>query len=1754
MDEYIYLNEVERELKRARGPKRITGLLFCFLIIIFVSDARAIIRHPDDGGGNPFAHPSDNIIGKWGSNASCVAIAPDLVITTCHQGGGVGTYVSIAGGSYRVSAVYQATYDGTDLDMRIAQLTGASLTEYVEIYTGSIDSLLNAELTIGGWGKDRGDTIEYGGKPCEYYWASQRSDSLQWCTNICHRFTPLTGIDYLVCDFDGPDPTIDDPATTYEGIIAEYDSGGGWFVYSNGWKLVALSARVERADKARFRRYYLEQFVADPDDFKGPNVTVVADWIDGYVQQHLPNSGPYLTSPSNYTVTAGSRLSFNLYLSDAEGDGFSVACDSKPTGSAFDSSSKTFSWEPDYGSEGSYSAGFTATDDRGKSTSFDIAITVQRGNRSPELDSVSNQAVTETGNLSFSVSASDPDGDTISYSLNNAPSGMQINSSTGAVSWLTDYSDAGSYSITIIASDGSLSDSQLITVTVNNKNRDPQISVSGDTTPKFTDGLNLTVNTSDPDNDGLTVSVNNLPTGAVFNSSTGKITWATDKDDMGDYSFTVNVSDGQANISSNISFTIADDPDYVENYPPVLSPLNEVSADEGTLVTFTAQASDQNGDTITYSLSGAPSGMQINSSTGTVTWSTDYSDAGSYTITVIASDGLLSDSQQVAVTINNKNRSPEISVTGNTAPKFTAGLSLSVNTTDPDNDALTITVENLPTGALFNSSTGMITWSTDKDDVGQYSIRVTASDSQENAISTIVVTIADDPDYVENHNPVMAAISDIAADEGTLFTFTAQASDPDGDTIIYSLANTPSGMQINSSTGTVTWLTGYSDAGSYTITVIASDSSLSDSQQVAVTINNKNRSPEISVSGNTGPLFTAGLELTVSITDPDGDDVTVSVDDLPTGAKYNKASGIISWTTEFEDIGQYTIIVSASDGETDVNKSVTITIADDPAYVDNDPPVIVPVDSISVNEGETIAFALQVSDPDGDSLTVNVSNLPNGAVFVNNTFTWLTGADDIGNYSLLFTVSDGIDTASMTVYMEIKDVNYSPSAKVTGSTKAIAGEPISLVIEASDPDGDVLTYSLKAAPKTMAISGANINWNTSEDDDGTYKFTVIVSDGQDNVSVPVTITLISADQDRESPFIVSTYPADGNIQIPLNPLITITLADYGDGIDYETVSITIDGEDILAGSSISSVADDSDQVLYSSQSSKVVRTGNSSRYTYQYQAEDMFDYDYSPEVIVSAKDLNGNQMPPYSFSFTTEMFSMAAAIPVDEAKSVTGSEYQCDPVISIGQNDIVWSAWCEGPSASRAIQFAPYYNNTGQFDTARTITGTADMASVDIAVDDSGRLYFVWQDNSAGNWDIYAARSSDGITLDIETAVVEGEEDQTAPVITIGENGRLYVAYVVERKTGRDIYLSELDDSLSFISESAVCSYSGQQDNPVIASGPDGDIHIAWEDYRDGNCAVYAASLNNSFTNYIIAANSDQPDIVTDSSGKYLHTAWRSNDDIFYSKIALPLSGKAVTAVNVIDDSTLAAQSGPSICHYSDDKKSRTLVSWTDARNAADNNDYDIYFASVDKASMTNILATVDTNLDCQSASAIASGSSGTPYVLFQELSDSGRQIQMASATLVEATLSRMNVTAADGGCVGIPLEMVDSVDDVSITVPQNALSSDIEMTISRVSNPPSDGQGVTSLFSYDFGPSSTREFRKPLTVVIPYPKQIGGTEVTVYWYNPQTGSYSQTGMSGIETLNINSELNAVRFNTTHFSQYSVSSNFVPWITSSLAE
>ncbi|MEK6888064.1 MAG: putative Ig domain-containing protein [Candidatus Aenigmatarchaeota archaeon] len=94
-------------------------------------------------------------------------------------------------------------------------------------------------------------------------------------------------------------------------------------------------------------------------------------------------------------------------------------------------------------------------------------------NRPPALSQIGNKTVNEENTLTFTVNASDPDNDSLVYSASNLPGGATFDTITQTFSWAPIYAK-GSYQITFTASDGSLSDDETITITVEKPAEKPE--------------------------------------------------------------------------------------------------------------------------------------------------------------------------------------------------------------------------------------------------------------------------------------------------------------------------------------------------------------------------------------------------------------------------------------------------------------------------------------------------------------------------------------------------------------------------------------------------------------------------------------------------------------------------------------------------------------------------------------------------------------------------------------------------------------------------------------------------------------------------------------------------------------------------------------------------------------------------------------------------------------------------------------------------------------------------------------------------------------------------------------------------------------------------------------------------------------------------------------------------------------------------------------------------------------------------------
>ena len=367
-------------------------------------------------------------------------------------------------------------------------------------------------------------------------------------------------------------------------------------------------------------------------------------------------------------------------------------------------------------------------------------------NSAPVLGAIGSKSVDENANLNFVVTATDPDGTTPTISAENLPTGATFNSNT--FDWTPSFNDAGIYNVTFIATDGALSDTEIVAITVNDANRPPTWVSSFD--PIDVDenqAVERPVGAIDLDGDTVIITHSTLPDGAIFGPNflgVDAFQWTPTYDQAGVYEIIFTASDGDLSIVDTLVITVID-----VNRAPVLDAIGAKSGDEGTLISFAVSASDPDGTTPTLSMENSPSGATFLG--GVFDWTPTFLQSGDYDVTFIATDGSLSDSEVVTITVNNVNQPPVLDPIG---PKVvTAGeeLFFSVSASDLDGTFPDLNATPLPGTSEFVDSgngNGYFRWVTEISDSGSYDVTFSATDGEFTDDEVVSITVGEAPKMI----------------------------------------------------------------------------------------------------------------------------------------------------------------------------------------------------------------------------------------------------------------------------------------------------------------------------------------------------------------------------------------------------------------------------------------------------------------------------------------------------------------------------------------------------------------------------------------------------------------------------------------------------------------------------------------------------------------------------------------------------------------------------------------------------------------------------------------------------------------------------------------------------------------------------------------------------------------------------------------------------------------------------------------------
>jgi len=797
------------------------------------------------------------------------------------------------------------------------------------------------------------------------------------------------------------------------------------------------------------------------------------------------------------STSSGEALTFLVSATDPDGDPLTYEETTLPPGAVFDPDAQRFTWTPNATQVGSHAATFRVADGQGGSDTLTVSITVTDGNHPPAFATVSAKSGNEGERLTFTVSATDADGDPLTYAETSLPSGAAFSLATRRFTWTPDFTQAGTHTVTFRVSDGKAEDTLTVNTTIRNVNRPPVFVAADAQTVGEGEVLAFTVSGADPDaDDALTYAAGSLPAGATFTASTRELRWTPAFDQTGSYSVEFTVTDGEGlSDSLVVAVTVGE-----VNRPPSIIAIGAKTVAEKATLVFEVIATDADaGSDLDYTATSLPSGATFASDTHVFRWTPTHGQSGSHTAAFEVTDGSLRSSITVQIDVTDVGRSPSFSAAADQVVDEGNVITFRVLASDPDpGDTLTYSALALPDDATFNEGTRTFRWEPTYNQAGPYSLdfQVVDSTGLTNSL-TVGITVQN-----TNRPPTLTPVNAGPILEGQTLGFVVEAEDLDtDDTLTFAAPVLPDGATFDPATQRFRWTPGFDQQGDHAIEFGVDDGSGGDDTLIVpIVVENSNRLPTFVDLGDHAIAESSELTFTVIASDADLENVAMElVGSVPDGATFDAASGEFRWTPTPQQAGDYVVEFAAADTEGGrVAQAITITVTDFnriPAFA------VGPPEQINTAEGSSVLLTVEGTDPDGDVLELTATGLPDEAVFdgVTGEFSFTPDFTQAGIYVVVFQLDDGAAVAQASTTIVVADtelLTLSPAQ----DWQIAEGKPLSLNVILLPLADIVITVDVRNAPdgSTYDASSGEFTFEPDFTQAGEYEIAfAAVVDGED---------------------------------------------------------------------------------------------------------------------------------------------------------------------------------------------------------------------------------------------------------------------------------------------------------------------------------------------------------------------------------------------------------------------------------------------------------------------------------------------------------------------------------------------------------------------------------------------------------------------------------------------------------------------------------
>jgi len=779
-------------------------------------------------------------------------------------------------------------------------------------------------------------------------------------------------------------------------------------------------------------------------------------------------------------------VSVTLAATDSDNDSITFSLVTYPKNGTTSISSSNLTYTPKTNYNGKETFSFLAKDATAISNTATISIDVIAVNDTPVANSQSI-TISEDTTASINLTATDIDGDKLSYSIISNPDKGTLTGKLPKLTYTPNTNFTGSDTFTFVSRDTvSVSQSATVNITVEEINDVPMANNLSIAALEDT-AKSITLTAADPDNSSITYALVTLPANGTLSGTSPDLTYTPDPDFDGSDTFTFVAKDTDSvSQSATVNITMEK-----VNDVPMANNLS-ITTLKNTNLSITLTGTDVDNNTLTYTLTSTPSNGTLTGNAPNLTYTPNSDFDGSDTFKFIASDGtLVSQIATVNITVNTtpgSNQAPVAEDLAVTTEEDTQ-VSILLRASDANNNSLTYTIVSTPTNGASAGTAPSLTYTPNSNYNGIDSLAFKVNDGTVDS-NTATVTITVTP---VNDLPVANA-QDVTTSEDTSKPITLTADDIENEALTYVIISSPGNGTLSGAPPDLTYMAIPDFNGSDSFSFIVDDGKgLSSEVTVNITIDPVNDPPVPNGQSLTTSEDTV-TPITLTANDLDGDRLTYTVTTNPNKGTLSGTASNLAYTPNPHVNGNDTFLFIVSDG-TVISDEKTVSIQIGTA---NDSPTA-DKQTLTIFEDEATSITLTGGDTDNDTLAYIVTVDPTHGTLSGTapSLTYTPHPHFHGNDTFSFVVNDSISNSEVTsIELKITSINDAPishSQSVTILTK----DEISIILTGDDFDNDSLTYVILSQPTKGILSGSppNLTYIPNQDLSGTDTFTFNTYDG-----------------------------------------------------------------------------------------------------------------------------------------------------------------------------------------------------------------------------------------------------------------------------------------------------------------------------------------------------------------------------------------------------------------------------------------------------------------------------------------------------------------------------------------------------------------------------------------------------------------------------------------------------------------------------------